>query len=917
MVVGDHVNERYQEDYDYFKPRASTKTALLITYVSGAYPYEYEPTVFDNGVVNLSAGKHNINLHLWDTSWQEDYDRLRPLTYANADVFLLVFSITGPWSYRNIKKRWFPEVTHHRPGVPIILVGVHLERRNNPDYPHYLASEQIITTEQGVQLAKEIKAIKYIECSIQTCENVKTVFAEAVKAVLFPQKQNQNQQSFNLFKVLKARKPTNSPTKSNLSKNRKLEEAEEDFTLRLAQDIKARNVSGATFSQRQAALLKEIEELKYPLAEKSEELTTIIPLLHQLHNARYVLTEAKNSGNAAIPASLNPFNWLLPHEQVDWEKYEKLRLKNRKILKTNKLFGQLHKFIHQIKNWQKKIKPHPGNADMIVREALIVAEKAYETYLLQLCNSNLSQTLFVLLRNPPGLVLGLPSGSGVLTEQAQAVLFSERDKNQLGGTATVKQYGGVHYKLKPHAPGVEFMVGSLANLLMGDGATPTELIKLIGPTGSIYACQASKSVEGIMLEELLKTNSNALTKIRTDNFTHMILLGLLTNPQDGKADNYMVEVKKNDLGEIEELRILGIDNDIAFVEPCIAIPGKKLLINVHNILYFFPQMKEAFDNEVRERFLKKIPILLLLDWLLLLQEKNTSYQLLLDEKVFTESEFSGDKTNPLGLQLPIKFLPGMIKNMYRNLVKIQQLLQSFPTITPQELLFEVQPEVYQYYADIQRDYPNDIGQCIRECYSRSIDDPKEQERFKQQIARGNTRKMTELVLKTTEQFGFEKNRQQPLGDSFRELLAVIQYEFFKADNAYLLISPLEEASQKLLGKGLWQVSMESGLLELASWLLQEGGASVNEPVDNQGYVGLHYAVNRGDDELIVFLLQRGADTTLCNKYNKTPLMSARSRLMKVKEDTTKTPQEQVVLIERYRKVIELLELPAMNYSSSP
>ena len=62
------------------------------------------------------TGQH-VNLGLWDTAGQEDYDRLRPLSYPNTDVFLVCFSIISPASYENVKAKWHPEVSHHAPHV--------------------------------------------------------------------------------------------------------------------------------------------------------------------------------------------------------------------------------------------------------------------------------------------------------------------------------------------------------------------------------------------------------------------------------------------------------------------------------------------------------------------------------------------------------------------------------------------------------------------------------------------------------------------------------------------------------------------------------------------------------------------------------------------------------------------------------
>lgn len=54
---------------------------------------------------------------------QEDYDRLRPLSYPDTDVILMCFSIDSPDSLENIPEKWSPEVRHFCPNVPVILVG--------------------------------------------------------------------------------------------------------------------------------------------------------------------------------------------------------------------------------------------------------------------------------------------------------------------------------------------------------------------------------------------------------------------------------------------------------------------------------------------------------------------------------------------------------------------------------------------------------------------------------------------------------------------------------------------------------------------------------------------------------------------------------------------------------------------------
>ena len=160
------------------------KTCLLISYANNQFPEDYIPTVFDNYVVNLTAGDKEIELGLWDTAGQEEYDRLRPLSYANANVFLICFSVVNPVSFETVAAKWYPEIMHFCPDVPIILVGTKLDLRDDPATLEKLRTKPITPT-QGEEQARKMKAVKYMECSAKTGQNLKSVFDEAIKSYLF------------------------------------------------------------------------------------------------------------------------------------------------------------------------------------------------------------------------------------------------------------------------------------------------------------------------------------------------------------------------------------------------------------------------------------------------------------------------------------------------------------------------------------------------------------------------------------------------------------------------------------------------------------------------------------------------------------------------------------------------------------
>ena len=128
------------------------KTCMLHCYSTNKFePNEYQPTVwiisihfkfnsfnlillfkvFDNYAVTVHIGKQQVTLGLFDTAGQEDWDRLRIMSYTATDVFIICFSVMEPASFSNVEEKWIPEIKQYMNNVPFILVGTQIDLRDN------------------------------------------------------------------------------------------------------------------------------------------------------------------------------------------------------------------------------------------------------------------------------------------------------------------------------------------------------------------------------------------------------------------------------------------------------------------------------------------------------------------------------------------------------------------------------------------------------------------------------------------------------------------------------------------------------------------------------------------------------------------------------------------------------------------
>lgn len=155
------------------------KTSLLYVFTLGEFPTEYHPTVFENYVTDCRIDGKAVKLALWDTAGQEEYERLRPLSYAHSHVILIGFAINVPDSFVHAKTKWVEEVRKCCPKTPYLLVGLKKDLRDMA-----INRENFVSHRAGEAAAQQINANAYLESSALTGEGVDDIFEMAARTSL-------------------------------------------------------------------------------------------------------------------------------------------------------------------------------------------------------------------------------------------------------------------------------------------------------------------------------------------------------------------------------------------------------------------------------------------------------------------------------------------------------------------------------------------------------------------------------------------------------------------------------------------------------------------------------------------------------------------------------------------------------------
>ncbi|KAI9833323.1 MAG: Rho GTPase [Sarea resinae] len=134
-----------------------------------------------------------MELSLWDTAGQEEFDRLRSLSYDDTHAIMLCFSVDSKDSLENVESKWVGEIAENCPGVKLVLVALKCDLREaiadededatDGNMPRQ-EKKQLINYNQGLEVAKRIKALRYLECSAMKNRGVNEAFTEAARVAL-------------------------------------------------------------------------------------------------------------------------------------------------------------------------------------------------------------------------------------------------------------------------------------------------------------------------------------------------------------------------------------------------------------------------------------------------------------------------------------------------------------------------------------------------------------------------------------------------------------------------------------------------------------------------------------------------------------------------------------------------------------
>ena len=152
------------------------KTSFLSRYARGTFNLTYLATAgFEFFTKDDEIDNKNVRIELWDSSGYEKFHSLTASSFSNAEGIMVMFDVTNPTSFENVRN-WTESIkTHLSSGInniPVIIIGNKID-----------IVEREVKTEEAKKYCNDL-GFKYYETSAKTGENVEYAFKKLAQQLI-------------------------------------------------------------------------------------------------------------------------------------------------------------------------------------------------------------------------------------------------------------------------------------------------------------------------------------------------------------------------------------------------------------------------------------------------------------------------------------------------------------------------------------------------------------------------------------------------------------------------------------------------------------------------------------------------------------------------------------------------------------
>jgi small GTP-binding protein len=152
------------------------KTSTILRFTDNAFRRTYIPTMGVNITdKNFRVGDYTVEIILWDLAGQTKFETMRKHFYQGSEAILLIFDLTNPITFRNIRN-WYEDIKRNTQNGSN-LIGYIFGNKSD------LIEERKIKESDALKLADELN-LNYIETSAKTGKNLENAFYKIAETVI-------------------------------------------------------------------------------------------------------------------------------------------------------------------------------------------------------------------------------------------------------------------------------------------------------------------------------------------------------------------------------------------------------------------------------------------------------------------------------------------------------------------------------------------------------------------------------------------------------------------------------------------------------------------------------------------------------------------------------------------------------------